>query len=81
MHNFGFALKPGVKNPAEFEVGPSDTAGNLKEAIRVKHELPVGVNLMKLVSNGHQLEDGRKLADYNIQNGAQVKLFRRIPLH
>ena len=58
------------------EVTDTDTIGSIKQKILEKDGIPV--DQQRLVFNGKQLEDAQTIADYNIQDLANIHLVLRL---
>lgn len=63
-------------NEYEFNVESGDTIEMLKETVKEQTTIPC--DQQRLIFAGRQLEDGRTLADYNIQHGGRIDLVLRL---
>ncbi|XP_041942260.1 polyubiquitin-B-like [Alosa sapidissima] len=59
-----------------FDVAPGETVTDFKHKVYNKERVPV--DQQRLIYNGKQLEDGRKLEDYGIQSGSTIHLTLRL---
>ncbi len=72
-------VKTIIGRKSEIEVEPSDSIEKIKEKIKEREGYPPDKQI--LLFNGRNLEDGKTLADYNIQKESTINMFMKIRGH
>ena len=64
----------GMTSP--YEIAPGETVQELKRKVHSKEGVPV--DQQRLIHEGKQMDDGRKLDDYNVRSGSTIHLTLRL---